>query len=121
MRRPPRQRTLFPLTNSWYFGSNVRGKSRSGMMYLGGGVGYRTALRGGCSQWLRGFRVVGLMFSTIITCAITGNHTSPSDTPHLPVTPEQIAHACFEAADAGASIVHVHVRDPRSGAPLHGG
>ena len=55
--------------------------------------------------------------STIITCAVTGNHTTLSDTPHLPVTPEEIAIACLGAAEAGAAIVHVHVRDPNSGAP----
>jgi|TARA_R110002012_G_scaffold253124_1_gene432086 uncharacterized protein (DUF849 family) len=47
---------------------------------------------------------------TIITCAVTGNITSPSQTPYLPVTPEQIAQACVEAVRAGAAIVHVHVR-----------
>jgi uncharacterized protein (DUF849 family) len=54
---------------------------------------------------------------TIITCAVTGNHTTLNDTAHLPVTPEQIAVACLGAAEAGASIVHVHVRNPETGAP----
>jgi uncharacterized protein (DUF849 family) len=54
---------------------------------------------------------------TIITCAVTGNHTTREQNPNLPVTPEEIATACLEAAEAGAAIVHVHVRDPRSGAP----
>ncbi|MBD0413873.1 BKACE family enzyme [Oryzicola mucosus] len=49
---------------------------------------------------------------TIITCAVTGNITSPSQTPYLPITPEQIANACLEATRAGASIVHIHVRHP---------
>ncbi|MCJ9749292.1 3-keto-5-aminohexanoate cleavage protein [Neorhizobium sp. BETTINA12A] len=49
---------------------------------------------------------------TIITCAVTGNITSPSQTPHLPITPEQIANACLEATRAGAAIVHIHVRHP---------
>jgi uncharacterized protein (DUF849 family) len=57
------------------------------------------------------------MTPTIITCAVTGNQTKVSDTPHLPVTPEQIAVACLEAAEAGAAVVHVHVRDPETGAP----
>ena len=48
----------------------------------------------------------------IITCAVTGNLTTPEQTPHLPITPEQIADACLGAADAGAAIVHIHVRDP---------
>jgi uncharacterized protein (DUF849 family) len=53
----------------------------------------------------------------IITCAVTGNLTTPEQTPHLPITPEQIADACLGAADAGAAIVHIHVRDPRTGRP----
>jgi uncharacterized protein (DUF849 family) len=53
----------------------------------------------------------------IITCAVTGNQTLPSMTPHLPVTPEQIAEACLGAAEAGAAITHIHVRDPASGMP----
>lgn len=54
---------------------------------------------------------------TIITCAVTGNITKPEDHPALPVTPQQIAHACIEAAQAGAAIVHIHVRDPLTGKP----
>src|SRR5437660_12389659 len=53
----------------------------------------------------------------IITCAVTGNLTTPEQTPHLPITPEQIAGACLGAADAGAAIVHIHVRDPLTGRP----
>lgn len=53
----------------------------------------------------------------IITCAVTGNQTTPEMTPHLPVTPEQIAEACLGAAEAGAASVHIHVRDPRTGRP----
>jgi uncharacterized protein (DUF849 family) len=53
----------------------------------------------------------------IITCAVTGNQTLPSMTPHLPITPEQIADACLGAAEAGAAITHIHVRDPESGMP----
>ena len=55
--------------------------------------------------------------STILTCAVTGNLTRPEQTPHLPVTPEQITQACLEAAEAGAAAVHIHVRDPRTGLP----
>lgn len=54
---------------------------------------------------------------TVITCAVTGNLTTPAQNPNLPVTPEQIARACLDAAAAGAAIVHVHVRDPATGAP----
>lgn len=49
---------------------------------------------------------------TIISCAVTGNITSPSQTPYLPITPEQIADACLDAVRAGAAIVHIHVRHP---------
>lgn len=49
---------------------------------------------------------------TILSCAVTGNITTRAQTPHLPVTPEQIARACLDAAVAGASIVHIHVREP---------
>jgi uncharacterized protein (DUF849 family) len=53
----------------------------------------------------------------IIICAITGNLTLPGATPHLPISPAEIASSALGAADAGAAIVHIHVRDPRSGAP----
>ena len=52
---------------------------------------------------------------TIITCAITGNLTKPEQSPYLPITPEQIATSALEAADAGAAIAHIHVRDPNTG------
>ena len=52
-----------------------------------------------------------------ITCAITGNITRPEQTPHLPITPEQIANSALEAAEAGAAIAHIHVRDPETGQP----
>jgi len=55
--------------------------------------------------------------NTVLTCAVTGNLTTPQQTPHLPVTPSEIALACIEAADAGAAAVHIHVRDPASGRP----
>src|ERR1700731_5367512 len=53
----------------------------------------------------------------IITCAITGNITRPDQSPHLPITPQQIADSALEAAEAGASIAHIHVRDPETGRP----
>src|SRR6201981_376331 len=52
-----------------------------------------------------------------ITCAVTGNLTTSEQTPYLPITPQQIADACLGAADAGAAIVHIHVRDPLTGRP----
>lgn len=55
--------------------------------------------------------------TTILTCAITGNLTQPSQTPHLPITPAQLVESALEAAEAGAAAVHLHVRDPETGAP----
>jgi uncharacterized protein (DUF849 family) len=53
----------------------------------------------------------------IITCAVTGAIHTPSMSPHLPVTPEEIAEAAVGAAEAGAAIVHLHARDPVTGKP----
>ncbi len=53
----------------------------------------------------------------IITCAITGAIHTPSMSPHLPVTPDEIADAALGAAAAGAAILHLHARDPGSGRP----
>ena len=53
----------------------------------------------------------------IITCAGTGSIHTPSMSPHLPVTAEQIAEAAIGAAEAGAAIVHLHARDPQTGKP----
>lgn len=53
----------------------------------------------------------------IITCAVTGAIHTPSMSPHLPVTPEEIAEAAIGAAEAGAAIVHLHARDPVTGKP----
>jgi len=53
----------------------------------------------------------------IITCAVTGSVHTPTMTPYLPITPDQIAHDSIEAAEAGASIIHLHARDPKDGRP----
>jgi uncharacterized protein (DUF849 family) len=55
--------------------------------------------------------------TVIITCAVTGAIHTPSMSPYLPVTPEQIAEAAIGAAEAGAAIVHLHARDPDTGKP----
>lgn len=55
---------------------------------------------------------------TIITCAVTGAIHVPTMSPHLPTTPTDIAQEAVAAADAGASIVHIHVRDPETGEPI---
>ncbi len=53
----------------------------------------------------------------IITCAVTGAIHTPSMSPHLPISAEEIATAAIEAAQAGAAIVHLHARDPANGRP----
>jgi 3,5-dioxohexanoate:acetyl-CoA acetone transferase len=53
----------------------------------------------------------------IVSCAITGAIHVPSLTPHLPITPNQIAENAIGAAEAGAAIVHLHARDPEDGRP----
>jgi uncharacterized protein (DUF849 family) len=53
----------------------------------------------------------------IITCAVTGAIHTPSMSPHLPITPEEIADAAIGAAEAGAAVVHLHARRPSDGLP----
>jgi len=53
----------------------------------------------------------------IITCAVTGSIHTPTMSPHLPITPNEIADAAIGAAEGGAAIVHLHARDPRDGRP----
>ena len=55
--------------------------------------------------------------SVIITCAATGGIHTPTMSPYLPITPQEIATAAIEAAEAGASIIHLHARDPETGKP----
>ena len=55
--------------------------------------------------------------SVIITCAPTGGIHTPTMSEHLPITPNEIAQASIEAAEAGASIIHLHARDPDTGKP----
>lgn len=57
------------------------------------------------------------MRKVIITCAVTGAVHTPSMSPYLPRTPDQIASSAVEAAKAGAAIVHLHARDPETGRP----
>ncbi|WP_135505829.1 3-keto-5-aminohexanoate cleavage protein [Roseovarius aestuariivivens] len=57
------------------------------------------------------------MSKILITCAITGSIHTPSMSPYLPVTPEEITTQAVEAAEAGAAILHLHARDPETGRP----
>jgi uncharacterized protein (DUF849 family) len=53
----------------------------------------------------------------IITCAVTGAIHTPTMSPYLPITANEIAEAAIGAAEAGAAIVHLHARDPQTGKP----
>ncbi len=55
--------------------------------------------------------------AVIVTCAITGAIHTPTMSPHLPITPDEIADSAIEAARAGAAILHLHARDPNNGRP----
>lgn len=57
------------------------------------------------------------MSKIVITCAITGSIHTPSMSPHLPFTPDQITEQSLDAAKAGAAILHLHARDPEHGKP----
>ena len=52
-----------------------------------------------------------------ITCAVTGSGDTTGKSDKVPITPQQIADSCIEAAEAGAAIVHIHVRNPKTGVP----
>ena len=55
--------------------------------------------------------------NVFITCAVTGAGDTTGRSPKVPVTPRQIADSCIEAAQAGAAVVHIHVRNPQTGGP----
>lgn len=55
-----------------------------------------------------------MISEVFITCALTGAGAAVERSPHVPVTPEQIAQSAIEAARAGAAVVHIHVRDPKT-------
>ena len=54
-------------------------------------------------------------FEVIVTCAVTGAGDTTDKSPHVPITPEEVANSAIDAAKAGASVAHVHVRDPETG------
>jgi uncharacterized protein (DUF849 family) len=60
---------------------------------------------------------MALRSKVIITCAVTGSIHTPTMSPHLPLTPDEIAQQSIEAAEAGAAIIHLHARDPKDGRP----
>lgn len=61
--------------------------------------------------------MMAMQKKVIITCAVTGNLTTRAQHPGLPCSPKEIADSALEAARAGASIAHIHVRDPETGKP----
>src|SRR5205809_143173 len=62
-------------------------------------------------------RQASMQRKVMISCAVTGSADAPGKNPAVPVTPEQIAASCIDAAKAGAAIVHIHVRDPKTTKP----
>src|SRR5579863_3002314 len=60
---------------------------------------------------------MSLANKVIITCAVTGAIHTPTMSPYLPITPDQIAAEAIAAAEAGAAIIHLHARDPETGKP----
>ncbi|MBN3804448.1 3-keto-5-aminohexanoate cleavage protein [Paraburkholderia sp. Ac-20336] len=60
---------------------------------------------------------MGSSRKVIITCAVTGAIHTPTMSPHLPVTPDEVAQASIGAAEAGAAVIHLHARDPHDGRP----
>ena len=58
---------------------------------------------------------MAMNYDVIISCAVTGDDTKVTKSPHCAITPEQIAATAIEAAQAGAAIVHIHVRNPETG------
>jgi uncharacterized protein (DUF849 family) len=57
------------------------------------------------------------MSKVIISCAVTGSVHTPTMSPHLPITPAEIADQAIAAAEAGAAVLHLHARDPKDGRP----
>ncbi len=56
-----------------------------------------------------------MQYDVVLTCAVTGAGDTTGKSPHVPVTPKDIANAAIDAAKAGASIAHIHARDPETG------
>jgi uncharacterized protein (DUF849 family) len=69
-------------------------------------------------RWINGVAMSDRQ-TVILTCAATGSTLSPSMSPHLPLTPDEIATQSIDAAKAGAAIIHLHARDPRDGRPTN--
>src|SRR5213075_1932438 len=62
-------------------------------------------------------KAMPLRSKVIITCAVTGSIHTPTMSPYLPLTPDEVARDAIAAAEAGAAILHLHARDPKDGRP----
>src|SRR5262249_13813288 len=106
-----------PRTRGWA-PRRTRAKERAPSSSAGRRAG-RGADRGidtaGPTQQRRGAAVRPMSSSAFITCAVGGAGDSTGVSDKVPVTPEQIAASALEAAEAGAAVVHIHVRDPETG------
>jgi uncharacterized protein (DUF849 family) len=67
--------------------------------------------------YAHGHGTVAVVSPTVITCAVTGSSNNHRSNPAVPITPRQIAESAVDAARAGAAMVHIHVRNPDTGAP----
>ena len=81
------------------------------------GLGESQGSRSGSQALFEGELDAVAGHKVIITCAVTGAIHTPSMSPHLPITAQEIADAAVGAAEAGAAIVHLHARDPLNGKP----
>jgi uncharacterized protein (DUF849 family) len=79
-----------------------------------GEIGARLPLQNGGTEENS---AMALRSKVIITCAVTGSIHTPTMSPYLPLTPDEIAKQSIEAAEAGAAIIHLHARDPKDGRP----
>jgi uncharacterized protein (DUF849 family) len=80
-----------------------------------GSAGYRDREKPAHGKW-KGSKMAPNR-KVIIACAVTGAIHTPSMSPHLPVTPDEIVQSALGAAEAGAAILHLHARDPKTGKP----
>lgn len=77
-------------------------------------MGFPSPVKGDTVMIIMGGYEKIMSIKTIITCAVTGSAPTPAKNPAVPVTPEEIANSALAAAEAGAAVVHIHVRDPET-------
>src|SRR5205085_11542093 len=111
IRRPGKSRD--PPLQQLGFGSVGPGFRRDAIF---GAICARHALRPARDKDLRR-NAMPLRSKVIITCAVTGSIHTPTMSPYLPLTPDEVARDAIAAAEAGAAILHLHARDPKDGRP----